>query len=101
MVADEISSLRLMLSENRISGFEGVCGEDDVELTRFGVSRWIDRWMFHRWWLETGGTSCCFTGTAAPFSVSRISLVRLLGLVCNLSLPLVDGLCNFWTGPIN
>ena len=48
MVADEISSLRLMLSENRISGFEGVCGEDDVELARSGVSRWIDRWMFHR-----------------------------------------------------
>ncbi|KAF3525180.1 hypothetical protein F2Q69_00047559 [Brassica cretica] len=54
MVADEILTLRLMLSDNRNTRVEGVCGEDGVELMSSGVSRWIDRWMFHRWWLETG-----------------------------------------------
>ena len=85
MVADEISSLRLMLSDNRSTWFEGVCGDDGVELTSSDVSRWIDRWMFHRGWLEGGrrrGSKRWSTGTAASFSVSRVSLVGLVGLVC-------------------
>ena len=48
--------------------------------------------MFHRGWLEGGrrrGSKRWFTGTAASFSVSRISLVGFVGLVCVLSLHLV------------
>ncbi|KAF3494591.1 hypothetical protein DY000_02054412 [Brassica cretica] len=94
-----------MLFENRNTRVEGVCGEDGVELMSSGVSRWINRWMFHRWWLAAGVTSWLEAVVSRerwrPFSVSKVSLVELLDLVCGFSLLLVAGLCNFWAGPIN